>query len=362
MIEAKSDPHPVIVIALSGGVDSSVAAARLQAQGNKVIAVTLKLHSRGTAHENASCGGSDGVSRARAAAAKLGIAHYELNCETEFDQQILRPAWEEYGRGRTPSPCLWCNERIKFGVLMAWARQFGAGKLATGHYAKISWSSGNPVLSRGEDPGKDQSYFLAGLTREQLADTVFPLGDLRKRDVREIARGLDLETADARDSQDACLVGRDGQFAETLRRRFAAEAKRGVITSDAGQPLGRHPGIHLFTVGQRRGLGINTSGRCWVRAVDGVTGVVSVTLDERKLHSSQLVATGINWLGPAPLTGPRPCQVQVRYRHTAAPAVIEPAGPDAIRATFDQPVRAITPGQAAVFYDGTSVLGRGWIV
>lgn len=351
-----------IAVAMSGGVDSSVAAALLRKEGHELIGITVKLQECHEARASRSCCGVDAIARARAVAEQLGIQHYVLDCVSDFREQVLRPAWDEYAAGRTPNPCLLCNERIRFGSLLRWARQLGASLLATGHYARVTSSTGGlPSLLRGVDPGKDQSYFLAGLTREQLRSAVFPVGHLRKQEVRELARTMNLPSAETRDSQDACLVGPGQSFGEMLRQCFHAESRTGFIVDSAGLVLGRHAGIHHYTVGQRKGLAIKSTARHWVKAIRADDGTVVVTDDERDLCSGWLVASGLNWLEEGCSERLARCDVQVRYRHTAEPASVERTGPDAVRLVFERPVRAVTPGQAAVLYDGDRVLGRGWI-
>lgn len=351
-----------IVVAMSGGVDSSVAAALLRKEGHQLIGVTLRLQKCHEARAGRSCCGSDGIVRARAVAEQLGIRHYVLDCVREFQEQVLRPAWDEYAGGRTPSPCLLCNERVKFGSLLRWARDLGASLLATGHYARVTTDVQDaPSLMRGVDPGKDQSYFLAGLTPEQVTSAVFPIGHLRKQEVRELARMMSLPNAEAADSQDACLTAPDQSFGEMLRRRFRAESKTGVVVDDTGRVLGRHAGIHRYTVGQRRRLAIQSAARHWVKAIRADDGSLVVTDDERELYSGSLTASGVNWLNEPRSGQSARCCVQVRYRHPPEPATVARTGRDTVRLVFDRPVRAAAPGQAAVLYDGNRVLGRGWI-
>lgn len=349
----------LIVAALSGGVDSSVAAALLREAGYRVLGVTLRF--RKCDREEGSCCGRGGIERARAVAEHLRIPHATEECADAFEAEVLRPAWEDYARGRTPSPCLLCNERIKFGFLLDWARGMGASAVATGHYARILPAGEGPVLRRGADPGKDQSYFLAGLTPEQLRSILFPLGDRLKAQVRERARALGLPGAEARESQDACLKDDSGEpFAEALRRRFDAPARPGPLIDGEGRLLGRHPGIHRYTVGQRKGL-LGTERRHWVRALREADGAALLTADERELFSRLAQVEGLPDRGPF-LGESFRCLVQIRYRHAAEPARVERTGPGSARILFDGPVRAITPGQAAVCYEGDRVLGRGWIL
>ncbi len=351
-----------VVVALSGGVDSSVAAALLLAEGHEVIGVTLRLQRCQEAGTSRSCCGVDGIVRARAVAERLGIPHYVLDCVDDFTQSVLRPAWDEYAAGRTPSPCLLCNERIKFGALLSWARGIGAETVATGHYARIGWDGANrSFLLRGVDPAKDQSYFLAGLSRDQLGSIRFPLGGMTKEAVRAHAQALDLPTATAHESQDACLVAAGESFAEMLRKRFDAPAVPGRVIATDGTCLGKHPGIHLFTVGQRRGLPGTSHIKRWVTAVRPEDGVVLVSSRAQDLEGRWFRASGMNWLDPDRWTPGTHCSVQVRYRHPPVAAWVERTGPEVATVTLDEPVRAIAPGQAAVLYDGNRVLGRGWI-
>jgi tRNA-specific 2-thiouridylase len=351
-----------IVVAMSGGVDSTVAAAMLKEQGHELVGVTLKLRDCGGEQTSRSCCGVDGLVRAADSADLLGIRHEVVDCVKEFESRVLRNAWEEYADGRTPSPCLLCNERLKFGLLLDWAGRNGASHVATGHYARIEVAeTGRAALLRGVDQAKDQSYFLAGLVQEQLAHVLFPLGGLTKPEVRRVAHRLSLPCADSAESQDACLVGAGESFAEMLRIRLGASAMPGQVVDDAGNVLGRHDGIHQFTVGQRRGIPVQVPHRLWVRGIEASGGIVRVTATESGLDSTDLCATGMSWVAGAPPAASFRCEIQVRYRHAAQPAIVTCDTPDTIRAVLDEPARAITPGQAAVLYRGEEVLGRGWI-
>ncbi len=350
-----------VVVAMSGGVDSSVAAALLAQDGFEVIGVTLQLHECDWNIGQACCG-LEGVAQAREVAATLGIPHYVLSWQKEFEDLVLRPVWDEFSRGRTPNPCLLCNERIKFGMLLDRARELGAKWVATGHYARIETSCANgPVLSRAKDKNKDQSYFLARLNNTLLWQIMFPIGHLEKNEVRELARRFDLPNADAPESQDACLVAPNESFSEMLRRRFRERAIEGPILDSEGRTLKFHTGIHQFTVGQRRGLGIAAKSRIWVRAIDGANASVSVTSNADELLSGGLVASGVQWLGEPPAKWPLACDIQVRYRQKAVKASLEPCESGSVRAVFGRAIRAVTPGQAAVFFDHDRVLGSGWI-
>jgi tRNA-specific 2-thiouridylase len=351
-----------IAVAMSGGVDSSVAAAILQSEGYEVVGVTLKLQDCESEGESRSCCGIDGMVRARAVAGRLGIRHYELNCVADFESLVLRPAWEEYARGRTPSPCLLCNERIKFGILHEWAREIGAMAVATGHYSRIGRDANvGPMLLRGNYREKDQSYFLAGLATSQLEFMRFPLGEMTKPDVRALAAKLDLPSAETRESQDACLVQKGQSFAEMLRLRFHAESLPGNIIDDDGVVLGKHTGVHRFTVGQRHGIPIEVPYSCWVKGIDAESRTVIVTRDERGLLSQGLVASGMNWIGEPPIGETIDCEAQVRYRHDPVKCRLRKLDGDCVRVEFADPVRAVAPGQAVAFFEGERVLGRGWI-
>lgn len=360
---AESPGDMCVAVAMSGGVDSSVAAALLLQKGYRVLGVTLTLHSAPEPGVQTACT-AEAVIKARALASQIGIPHHVVDASDEFDRLILRHVWSEYATARTPSPCLRCNELIKFGRLMDWARENGATKLATGHYARVGPDNlGRACLFRGMNRDKDQSYFLAGLTREQLEFAMFPLGELTsKSDVRELARQFGLTSAESRESQDACMAGPDQSFAEILRERYHAASRPGFVLDEEGGVLGRHPGIHRYTVGQRRGIPIQASSRHWVKALRPGDAAIIVTGDETHLYGNRLTATDLNWIGDRISPDQQlHCTVQVRYRHAAAPAVLSPAGPDRILVEFKEPVRAITPGQAVVFYDDARVLGRGWI-
>jgi len=359
---SKQAQHRRIAVALSGGVDSSVAAYLLKKEGHDVVGVTLKLQKSNGTKEDSSCCTNDSIQRARAAAEQLGIEHHVYDCAQEFDSKVLKPAWDEYNRGRTPSPCLMCNEQIKFGALLSWAHSNGASHLATGHYAQKSSSpTGSPLLIRGADKNKDQSYFLAGLKREQLESILFPIGHMTKPEIRAIARELGLNTADTSESQDACLVSGDLSFAEILRKRFDGETKPGPVLDESGSIVGSHEGIHHFTIGQRKGIHIQTTERCWVKSFNMENGGITVTWNEENLLGEGFIARGVNWIEDQQNSALRECTVQVRYRQKPVPAVVRFSEQNTLSVNLKKPVRAITPGQAAVFFDGARVLGRGWI-
>lgn len=351
-----------VVAAMSGGVDSSVVAAMLIEQGYEVIGVTLKLHDCAEASDSPSCCGIDGMTKARSTANALGIRHYVYDCVKDFEKTVLESSWKEYDSGRTPNPCLLCNEFVKFGILQDFARSLKADFIATGHYAVIDTSDGLPVLKRGKDKNKDQSYFLAGLTGEQLRHSLFPLGGMDKPKVREYARSLNLPTAESTESQDACLVGGFDSFAEMLRCRFGSPAKQGEIITTKGEIMGSHKGLHNFTVGQRRNLGLTTYKRFWVKEIDHSNSRVIITDNQTELLSKSITANGWTWReGFTPSDG-FSCLAQIRYRHKAAPAKIYTEADSVFRIVFETPEKAAAPGQAVVLYEDETVLGRGWIL
>jgi tRNA-uridine 2-sulfurtransferase len=352
-----------VVAAMSGGVDSSVAAALLSRQGHEVVGVTLQLADLSARGLGASrCCSPQDVGLAREAAERLGIPHYVLDMETPFRRAVLEPFIEAYRAGETPSPCIRCNSRIKFGELAAVARQFGAEALATGHYARASSEGrGRSVLRRAADRAKDQSYFLFELSHEQLAFVRFPLGELTKDEVRRIAREADLPNADRRESQEVCFVPEGSTYAEVLERLAPGSLPAGgEIVDGEGRVLGDHDGVHLFTVGQRKGLGVASRRRLYVLAIDAEQRRVVVGGEEETRRRS-LRLRDVHWFAP-PDGSPVRCAVQVRSRHTPARAEVrfEPQGAASVE--LDEPVASPAPGQAAVCYEGDRVLGGGWIV
>ncbi|MGB3976873.1 MAG: tRNA 2-thiouridine(34) synthase MnmA [bacterium] len=366
---ASSDPIFVggdvdtVVVAMSGGVDSSVAAAVQCRKGCRVIGVTLRMHRLDKAETyRSACGGFAGEERARVVAGQLGITHHIVDFSEEFESLVLRPAWNEYASGRTPSPCLVCNERIKFGLLLDWAKRMGAAKLVTGHYARVvTGHSDIPELLRGIDKRKDQSYFLAGLNLNQLASIEFPLGEMTKNEVRDLASSLGLSTAETSDSQDACLAVSGLNFSEILRKRFDGVARPGKVVDENDRTLGYHEGIHKYTIGQRRGFGIASSGPMWVKEIRSADETIVLTANRDALCHRRFIADGINWLAEDFDGDTMECEVQIRSTHKAQPATIRRLPDNVMEVIFKEPVRAITPGQAAVFYRGDRVLGKGWI-
>ena len=349
-----------VMVALSGGVDSSVAAAILKKQGNDVIGATLVFRPDENQDRISWCCGDYAVQSASAVANQLGIEHHVVDAAKEFEREILKPSWEEYACGRTPSPCINCNAKIKFGLLMRHASSLGVGTLATGHYALLE-KDGERGLFRGRDTSKDQSYFLFALSREQLDNAVFPLGGLKKSEVRTMASKMGLKSANRRESQDACFVIEGGGFSEALRVRFGVAARAGDVVDPRGEKLGRHKGIHLYTIGQRKGLGIAVGCRAYVSGIDEDTRSVTLSDDPRDIESTRLIASDPTWIDGAPPSFPLRCEAQIRYRHTPARAVVNPDGKGGLRVEFDEPQRAIAPGQGVAFFNGDRVLGGGWI-
>jgi tRNA-uridine 2-sulfurtransferase len=355
-----------IVVAMSGGVDSSVAAALLAEQGHDVIGVSMQLYDNsGPAHEAGersfgSCCSIDDLHDARRVATAIGIPHYILNLERQFDEHVVSNFVGEYAAGRTPLPCTHCNTDLKFTTLLDRATGFGADAVATGHYARVEQTAeGRYRLRRGLDPAKDQSYFLFALTQEQLSRAVFPVGDRPKDAVREYAHARRLPVASKPDSQEICFIP-DHDYAEFVTRRSPEATRTGEIVDETGRVLAQHAGIHRFTVGQRKGLGLASSSTpMYVLALRPHERQVVVG-PKASLERTHLTASGVNWIEERPSGGLR-AGVQIRHRHAAAPATVRAVDDGRVEVVFDEPQLAVTPGQAAVFYDGDAVIGGGWI-
>jgi tRNA-specific 2-thiouridylase len=345
-----------VVVALSGGIDSSVAAAMLQQQGHEVIGMTLQLFDDTTAVTGRSCRDLSGVAAARAVAERLGFPHHVIDGRERFEQHVLRRAWQQYASGRTPNPCAICNAQLKFGLLAQQARELGAQRVASGHHARLL----DGRLWRGRDPDKDQSYFLFALDEGQRRHALLPVGELTKQRVRELAREMGLPNAERPESQDACIAQGEG-LAETLRQHAGAPSRPGVFVDASGRVLGEHDGVHRFTVGQRKGLGLALGQRAYVVAIDAEQGRVLVDSDEGALSAGGLEASGICWHEPPREGQPLEVEVQIRYRHRPVPARLIALGDNNARVLFVRPQRAVTPGQAVVCYQGERVVAGGWI-
>jgi tRNA-specific 2-thiouridylase len=375
MQDVQPNPQETIAIAMSGGVDSSAVAALLRAEGHPIIGLTLQLwNQRRLAGREGMpvsvqgrCCSIDDVYDARRVAEQLEIPYYLVNAQERFEDEVVRPFVAEYLAGRTPIPCTLCNNHLKFDQLLLTARQIGAEKIATGHYARNRYDAerGRWILSRPADTAKDQTYFLFGLTQEQLARTLFPLGEMQKPAVRKMAAGHGLELAQKPDSQEICFI--PGGSYQQFMSAYLAEQRRempdsaGELVSASGEVVGQHEGIHGFTVGQRKGLNVPSPTPLYVLKIHPDSHRVEVGGPE-ELLSRTLIADRLNWVSISEPSEPVRVAIKIRHRHEPASATLRVTGPDRIEATFDEPQRAITPGQAAVFYQADEVAGGGWIV
>ena len=364
-----------IAIAMSGGVDSSAVAALLHAQGHPLVGLTLQLwNQRRLAGREGMpesvqgrCCSIDDVYDARRVAEHLGIPYYLVNAQDRFEEEVVQPFVSEYLAGRTPIPCTLCNNHLKFDQLLLTARQIGAERIATGHYARNHFDEarGRWVLERPADRSKDQTYFLFGLTQEQLSRTLFPLGEMQKPAVRTMAAEHGLELAQKPDSQEICFIP-GGSYSQFLKAYLDEQGRElpdssGELVTAGGEVVGRHDGIHGFTVGQRKGLGISAPDPLYVLKIHPDSHRVEVGGDAQ-LMSQTLTAKRLNWVSIPEPGGAIRVAIKIRHRHEPAAATLRVVGEDMVEAEFDEPQRAITPGQSAVFYQGDEVAGGGWIV
>ena len=359
----KSKNREKVVVGMSGGVDSSVAAAILKQKGYDVIGVTFKTWPKtecGTSFGRACCN-LEAVTRARAVCEKLGIPYYVFDLSKEFKKEVIDYFSSQYLKGLTPNPCVLCNEKIKFGHLLRKARTFGAKLIATGHFAKVSpdKKAKRFILKEGKDKAKDQSYFLFSLSQAQIKDAVFPLGDITKSKARSIAKKLGLVTFNTVSSQDICFI-RDLDYAEYIKKETGIEVRPGDIVDMSGKVVGRHKGIIHYTIGQRRGLGVAHSEPLYVTNLDvGHNKVIVGTKSD--LMKKSIIVEKLNWISVTGIAKPLKVSVKIRYGHKKAKALVTKTGADTVRVDFEEPQSSPTPGQAAVFYQKDIVVGGGWI-
>jgi tRNA-specific 2-thiouridylase len=359
-----SGTHERVVVAMSGGVDSSVAAALLAESGYDVIGISMRLapeaegvHSTGRA--SSGCCSLEDFRDAERVARRIGVPHYVFDMRSEFERSVIGTFVDEYLAGRTPSPCILCNREIKFGLLRAKAAELGAHRIATGHYARIVSRDGRWRLCRGRDDAKDQSYFLFEMGQQELAHTLFPVGDLTKDEVRAEAERFGLPVAHKPDSQEICFVA-DGRYADFVERAAAGRVRPGRVLDENGRELGRHGGVHRFTVGQRKGLGIAAAEPLYVKRIDA--GAADVVVAPRAATGvAGLLARSVSWVAGEAEPDGAELQVRIRHKHRPAAARVFALAGGTVRVEFAAPQDAVSPGQAAVFYRDDELIGGGWI-
>ena len=356
--KARDPKHETVMVAMSGGVDSSTAAAVLLEQGYRVVGATMLLWADDPDGFESGCCGTRDLSDARAVCASLGIRHYGIDLREEFDRDVVEPFTGTYLKGRTPNPCILCNQHLKFRYLLHRALAVGADRLATGHYARIT-GTGPYGLSRGRDAGKDQSYFLFPMGQEVLSRLLLPLGGMTKEEVRQKAGSLQLPVHEKPESQEICFIP-PGGLKGFLKDRAGGSISPGPMLDTGGREIGRHQGICFYTVGQRTGLGIAAPEPLYVVSIDAEANAVIVGSRE-EAASTGLEADDATWLAGDPPPGTFRAQVQIRYRHRPASATVRNNGNGRFTVIFDEPQHGVAPGQAAVVYDGDQVLGGGWI-
>ncbi|MFO7937604.1 MAG: tRNA 2-thiouridine(34) synthase MnmA [Kiritimatiellia bacterium] len=350
-----------VAVGLSGGVDSSLAAVLLKRNYN-VEGVTIRLHESFSSGLNqSSCGNEEAVERAQKAADELAVPLHVINASEDFFNKTLKKCWEAFEKGQTPNPCHICNKTVKFSKLWETAEKIGADRIATGHYARITSDTKNrPVLKRGIDRKKDQSYFLSGVSQEILRHTLFPLGEMKKSEVRELAAHYNLSNADQSESQDLCFASRGKHFSNILQEKFKGRSFTGVFIDETGKVLGTHEGTHQYTIGQRRGLGFATGSRMKIISINPVTGIITVSDREEAAHKEDCTARPFQWYSDPLLAGDSVI-AQLRYKQNPAEAVITETDNLSVSVRFSNPVFGVTPGQILVLYRDDCVLGWGTI-